>query len=67
MMAEMQTTLAGLNDTVISPIYSWVSQFQNFILGGTWSQTCGSTAASVLDFDEQLKLFVKIKVDSDCC
>lgn len=24
-MAEIQTTLAGLNDTVISPIYSWVA------------------------------------------
>jgi hypothetical protein len=26
-MAEIQTTLASLNDTVISPIFSWVSQY----------------------------------------
>jgi Niemann-Pick C1 protein len=67
-MAEIQTTLSGLNDTVISPIYSWVSQFQNFIMhDASWSTVCGSAAASVLDFDEQLKKFVNIKVESDCC
>lgn len=52
-MAEIQTTLSSLTNTVIIPIYSWVAQFRNFINpSATWAQTCGSKQASVLDFDD---------------
>jgi len=44
--------LAGLNDTIQSPIYSWVSPFKNFIAGGSWSDDCGSEAAAHLPFDD---------------
>ena len=59
--------LAGLNDTIQSPIYSWVSPFKNFIEGGVWSDECGSEEAKTLPFDDQMRLFVQIKVDSQCC
>jgi Niemann-Pick C1 protein len=51
--------LATLNDTVLAPVYSWISPYNNFIDGsGVWSKVCGSEAASVLDFDSQMKQFV---------
>jgi hypothetical protein len=44
--------LATLTDTVLPPVYSWTSAFENFIQSGQlWSETCGSDAASALDFD----------------
>ena len=67
-MAQIQTTLSGLNDTVISPIFSWVAQYTNFIdKSASWASYCGSEQASVLDFDDQIRQFVKIRIESDCC
>ena len=44
--------LAALNDTVLAPVYSWTTTYQNYInTGGTWTEACGSAQASVLDFD----------------
>jgi len=66
-MSDISAELAQFNDTIIAPIYSWVGPFQNFIDTGVWADACGSAAASKLPFDEQMKLFTKIKIDSDCC
>ena len=67
-MANIQAELASINNTVISPIYSWVSQFQNYINpSGTWADACNSAEAAALDFDDQMKIFVTISVNSDCC
>jgi len=44
--------LAALNNTVQSPIYSWVSPFKNFISKGEWSDSCGSDKVMQLSFDE---------------
>lgn len=67
-MSEMQIQLATLNGSVISPVYSWVPPFQNFITQGSlWSDACGSDKVKFLDFDSQVKAFVQIKVESDCC
>lgn len=66
-MELIDSELATLNDTIIAPIYSWVGPFNNFISTGVWTQDCGSDVASKLPFDEQMKLFTKIKVESDCC
>jgi Niemann-Pick C1 protein len=67
-MAEIQVQLASLSDTVIAPVYSWVTQYKNFIdTSGSWKTTCGSDRAAVLDFDSQIREFVKIRVESDCC
>ncbi len=64
-MSEIQIALASLNNSVISPIYTWVTQFQNFINpSGSWRDACGSDKASLLDFDSQMKLFVAISVNS---
>lgn len=41
-MELIDAQLAALNNTIQSPIYSWVSPFKNFIQGGEWSQDCGS-------------------------
>ncbi len=66
-MSEMQVQLATLNGSVISPVYSWVTPFQNYIQGGLWTEACDSNSVRDLDFDSQMKKFVKIKVESDCC
>jgi len=60
--------LATLNDTVLAPVYSWTTPFQNFITpGGVWSEVCGSEEASYLSFDGAMEKFVQIEVNSDCC
>lgn len=59
--------MATLNGSVISPVYSWVTPFQNYIAGGLWTEACNSNAVKFLDFDSQVKNFVQIKVESDCC
>lgn len=60
--------LATLNDTVLAPVYSWTSAYQNFINPtGVWAEYCDSKKASVLGFDDQMKMFVKVKVNSKCC
>lgn len=42
--------------------------FQNYINPlGTWADTCGSASVTLLNFDDQMKEFVKVKVNSDCC
>jgi len=67
-MNLIASQLATLNDTVLAPVYSWTSAYQNFINpNGVWADVCGSKHASVLNFDEQMKLFVKIKIESPCC
>jgi hypothetical protein len=67
-MQLINAELAALNDTIQSPIYSWVSPFKNFVKrDGVWSDDCNSTLASVLPFDDQMRLFVQIKVESQCC
>ena len=67
-MNLIASELATLNDTVLAPVYSWTSAYSNFIDGsGIWAKDCGSAAASVLDFDSQMKQFVNIKIESDCC
>jgi len=67
-MLDLQVALSGLSKSVITPVYSWVSPFNNFIsTSGTWTEVCGSDKAAVLDFNEQMKLFVNVKIDSPCC
>jgi hypothetical protein len=42
--------------------------FKNYInKDGTWNEACGSSSVALLDFDEQARNFVKIKVESECC
>ena len=67
-MNLIASELATLNDTIIPPVYSWVGTFRNYIdAGNVWDTACGSTAASVLGFDQQMALFVNIKIESECC
>lgn len=67
-MLDLQVELSELQKSVIAPVYSWVSPFTNFIsTSGTWNEACGSKEASVLDFNGQMKKFVEVKIDSDCC
>jgi Niemann-Pick C1 protein len=51
-MELINAELAGLNNTIQSPIYSWVTPFKNFIAGGVWSDSCDSKLASILPFDD---------------
>jgi Niemann-Pick C1 protein len=68
-MELINAELASLNDTIIPPVYSWVTPFRNFAKkdAGEWSEACGSQYASGLPFDDQMKLFVQVKIESDCC
>lgn len=60
--------LATLDDTVLPPVYTWVTPFQNYInAGGDWREECGSVQAALMDFDTAMSMFVKIEVESDCC
>lgn len=60
--------LASLNNTVLAPVYSWTSSFQNFIEpNGVWAEACGSKEASTLSFDGAMQKFVEVKIDSECC
>jgi hypothetical protein len=59
--------MATLNGSVISPVYSWVTPFQNYISGGLWTEACGSDKVKMLDFDNQMMNFINIKVESECC
>ena len=67
-MLDLQVELSGLTESVIAPVYSWVSPFQNFIsTSGTWNEACGSEKAALLDFNAQMKAFTKVEINSDCC
>lgn len=68
-MELIDAELASLTDTIIPPIYSWVTPFRNFVKkdAGTWAEACNSAAASQLPFDDQMKMFVQIQIESDCC
>jgi hypothetical protein len=64
-MELIDAELAGLNNTIQSPIYSWVTPFKNFISSsGVWTDSCNSKLAAILPFDDQMRLFTKIEVDS---
>ena len=63
----IDSSLAALSNTIQSPIYSWVTPFQNFIKGGVWSEDCNSAAAKNLPFDDQMKMFTEIQIESNCC
>lgn len=56
-MSDISAELAQFNDTIIAPIYSWVGPFQSFISTGVWAVDCGSNVASLLPFDDQMRLF----------
>ena len=60
--------LATLNDTVLAPVYSWTTSYSNFINPqGAWADACGSKQAAVLPFDDQMRMFVNVKIESECC
>jgi Niemann-Pick C1 protein len=51
-MNMIAAELATLDDTVLAPIYSWTTSYQNFIdTSGAWAHDCNSVYASLLDFD----------------
>jgi Niemann-Pick C1 protein len=66
-LAIISDGLSQLNDTVIKPVYSWVKSFQQFRTDGEWADICGSKEGMNLGFDDAMKMFVLIKIDSDCC
>jgi len=66
-MELIDAELAALNNTILSPIYSWVTPFKNFLTTGTWSAECGTAEAQKLSFDDQVRAFTQIKVASQCC
>lgn len=63
-MELIDAELAALNNTIQSPIYSWVTPFKNFVTGGVWSDACNSNEAAFLPFDDQMRMFRSIKVES---
>jgi hypothetical protein len=51
-MELIDAELAALNNTILSPIYSWVTPFKNFLHDGAWADECGTRAAQELSFDD---------------
>ena len=66
-MSDISDKLSQLNETVIKPIYSWVKTFQQYRSTGEWAETCGSEEAMNLGFDDAMRKFVEINIESDCC
>lgn len=67
-LTNIAAELATLDDTVLPPVYTWVTPFKNFInAGGEWREECDSVKASLLDFDSAMAQFVKIEIESECC
>lgn len=63
-MELIDAELSGLKKNVLAPIYSWVGPFKNFVSRGVWSDSCGSEFAMLLPFDQQMKLFIQIEIES---
>ena len=51
-MELIDAELAALNNTILSPIYSWVTPFKNFLSDGEQKEECGTEAAWKLSFDD---------------
>lgn len=65
---QINDGLSLLKDTVVPPVFSWVQPFSQYIsTDGQWADECKSSEVQGLGFDEQMKKFVQIKVDSRCC
>jgi len=56
-MELIDAELAALNNTILSPIYSWVTPFKNFLSDGEQKDECGTEAAWKLSFDDQVRAF----------
>ena len=58
-MNQIASEMANMKDNVMSPVYSWIGPFQNYIKPGMlWDAACGSTEVSVMGFDQQMTRFV---------
>jgi Niemann-Pick C1 protein len=65
---DLGNSLSQLNDTVQPPVYSWVSTFLLFIsTEQDWSIACNTKDIMSYTFGEQLKRFLAVQIDSDCC
>lgn len=50
------------------PVYSWFAAFGNFVnQGQTWTDACGATNVDKLPYNEQLRLFMEVSIESSCC
>lgn len=50
------------------PLYSWIGVFNNFIQpGAAWNEACETQTITEYSFEEQLRRFMNIEIDSPCC
>lgn len=50
------------------PVYSWFASFNNFISQGqTWTEACGALNIDKLSYEEQLRRFMEVSIESSCC
>ena len=57
-----------MNNTILPPIYTWFSAFSQFKSpGASWQQECNTKDISSYSFNEQVKRFRDVKIDSACC
>ncbi len=65
---DLLDVLSAQSDSVQKPITSWLKAFKMFTMeSGDWSKTCGTQGISAYPFNEQMRKFVDIKINSDCC
>ena len=65
---ELLDVLSAQSDTVQKPVFSWLKSFKMFLTEtGDWAKLCGTQGISAFPFNQQMKKFVDIKINSDCC
>ncbi len=65
---ELLDVLSAQGDTVQKPVFSWIKAFKMFTMEtGDWSKMCGTQGISAYPFSEQMRRFVKVKINSNCC
>jgi len=65
---DLLDVLSAQSDTIQKPIFSWLKSFKMFTMeSGDWAKMCGTQGISALPFSEQMRKFVDIKIESECC
>lgn len=64
---EMADALSQMTDTVQPPVYSWVKSLNSYVKGIDFAEACNNTGAMQDDFNTQVKRFLSVPIESECC
>jgi len=67
-ITELLDILSAQSESIQKPISSWFKGFKMFTMEtGDWTKVCGTRGINAFPFNEQLKKFVEVKINSECC